>query len=101
MSAMSPMGGPRTTFGRGRRLTIFVNVVVMVVLAMTVAGIGIYLTGFTEIRRRFDLTSEHTYTLDIRTKRILGDLEKDVEIITAFDHVPWPYLRVSARSRRT
>lgn len=85
------MSDARTTFGRGRRLSIFANVMVMVVLAMTVAGIGIYLTGFTELRWRFDMTAAKTYSLDIRTKRILSGLEKDVEIITAFDHVPWPH----------
>jgi len=80
-----------STFGRGRRLTILLNVVVMVVLAFLVAGIGIYLTGFTKIRSRIDLTEAESYTLDVRTERVLTELDKTVEVITLFDRVPWPH----------
>ncbi|MBI4878226.1 MAG: GldG family protein [Planctomycetes bacterium] len=77
------------TFGRGRRLGILLNVLVMMGLAVAAAAIGIWLTGFTDLRRRFDLTQAETYTLRLDTTRLLEGLEEDVEIITIFDRLTW------------
>lgn len=73
------------TFGTGKKAAIFLNVVVMVALAIVAAGFVIYLTGFTSLKRRIDLTSSETYTLTSQTISMLGGLEKDVEIITVSD----------------
>ncbi len=79
------------TFGRGRRFAIGANVLVMIVLAIAAAVLVVFVTGFTDLRRRFDLTQAHDYSLAPETVRILESLEKDVEITTVFDGatVPW------------
>lgn len=78
----------RDTFGQGRRLAIFLNVLLMVALAGAAAGIAVYLTGFTDLRRRFDLTAAGTYTLRPESALLLEGLAKDVEVVTVFDRVP-------------
>ncbi len=89
MPQMSQTAQKGQTFGRGRRFAILINVVLMVTLALAAAGIGIYLTGFTDLRRRFDLTDANTYTLSAQTRSILESLQKDVEVITVFDKQTW------------
>lgn len=70
------------TFGGGRKFAIFLNVVVMAGLALGAAVLVVYLAGFTDFRRRFDLTQSGRYTLSQETVRLVSDLDQDVEIIT-------------------
>lgn len=83
------MSGARATFGKGRRLGILGNVAAMVFLAAAASALGVYVTGFTDLRRRFDLTESRTYTLRPQTLRLLEGLDRDVEIVTVFDRVTW------------
>lgn len=89
--------GRGSTFGRGRKAAIFLNVLVMVLLALTAAGIGTYLTGFTDLRRRIDLTAAETYSLNPETIDLLESLDQDVEIITIFDMLTWHWDRDQVR----
>ena len=82
---------PRQTFGRARKFAIFSNVLLMVSLALVATIIGIYLTGFTTFRQRFDLTAAETYSLQSETLRLLENLDRDVEIITVFDQQTWAW----------
>lgn len=75
----------RETFGTKRKAAIFANVVLMGVLAIAAAVIVVYLTGFTTVKARFDLTRQGTYTLSAETERLLASMEQDVEIVTVFD----------------
>lgn len=75
------------TFGSGRRAAIFLNVVVMAGLALAVGALVVYLAGFTDLRRRFDLTRAGTYTLSQETIHLIESLDRDVEIIAVDDGV--------------
>ena len=81
------------TFGGGRRAAILINVFLMVGLAVAAAGILIYITGFTDVRTRIDLTEAKTYTLSQETVRLVENLDQDVEIITIFDATVQPWDR--------
>ena len=95
------MSSPRATFGRGRKLAIFSNVILMVVLALAAAGIGTYITGFTTFRQRFDLTAAETYSLRGQTVRLIEDLDRDVEVISVFDRTTyhWDVDQVRPKAR--
>lgn len=74
-----------STFGAGKKAAIFLNVVLMIGLALVASGVVVYLTGFTTIKRRIDLTQAETYSLTRDTIALLEGLDKDVEIVTVTD----------------
>ncbi|MEW6741944.1 MAG: GldG family protein [Planctomycetota bacterium] len=74
----------RRTFGRGRRVLIGLNVTLMSVVAVLLAGGLAYLAQRPELRTRVDLTAEQAFTLSEQTINILGALEQPVRVVTLF-----------------
>lgn len=74
-----------STFGVKKKAAIFLNVVVMIGLALVASAVVVYITGFTTVKRRIDLTQAETYSLTRDTLSLLSRLEKDVEIVTVTD----------------
>lgn len=73
------------TFGYGKKAAIFLNVVVMIGLAIVAAVTVLYITGFTTLKWRVDLTQSRNYSLTRDTVALLDGLERDVEIVTVTD----------------
>lgn len=88
------------TFTGSRRAAIALNVTLMVLLACVAAAIVIYLTGFTTLRRRIDLTEARSYTLSAETRSLLASLDKSAEIVTIVDPVTfhWDVDRVRPKA---
>lgn len=80
--------GGRTTFGRGRRFAIGLNVLVASLLAPLAGGLLIYLAFRPEARRRIDLTARQTFTLSERTLKVLQGLDQPVDVATCFRPSP-------------
>jgi hypothetical protein len=74
----------RRTFSRRQRILIGVNVALMIAIAGAVFLGVCYLASLPAFRTRVDLTKARAFTLSPLTIRLLGGLEKDVEVISIF-----------------
>lgn len=78
----------KTTFTRGRKWAIGLNVLVASLLAPLAGGLLIYLAFRPEARQRVDLTARSTYTLAERTTKILAGLSEPIDVYTCFRPTP-------------
>ena len=78
----------KTTFTRGRKWAIGLNVLVASLLAPLAGGLLIYLAFRPEARHRVDLTARRTYTLAERTTKILSAIDEPVDVYTCFRPTP-------------
>lgn len=79
----------KTTFNRGRRLAIGLNVLVASLAAPLVGGLLIYLAFRPEVRRRVDLTARQSFTLSERSQKVLTGLTEPIDVYTCFRPTPF------------
>ncbi|MHC4945868.1 MAG: DUF7088 domain-containing protein, partial [Planctomycetota bacterium] len=74
----------KSSFSRGKRVLIALNVSLMIVIALAIF-LGIcYLASLPNFRTRVDLTQEQSFTLSPLTLDLLGALDKEVQVYSIF-----------------
>lgn len=82
---MAVEDGKGRSFSRTRRVLININVLVMIAVSVAILGGVWYLASLPAFRLRWDFTEKEIFTLTDRTKAVLDNLEKDVEVILIFE----------------